>query len=466
MDCDILIKNADWVITMDKTRRIIRNGAIAIRGNKIMKVGKSDQLEKEYTAQKVIDGKNRTVTPGFIESHIHCTQILPRGIGDDCDAPQWLYRVMGTFEPCENEEDARNSIKLCHLEMIKSGTTSFLDIGNDYPDVSAEVIGESGLRGGIALGVFDQVKSDLLQIHSEWMGSAQKCLDSAEKVVKKWHGAFNGRVMGSFSLRMHQNSSDELCKGLKKLADKYHVTLQSHTSYVLATIQACKAKFGMREVDRYENMGLLDSNFVSVHNCWLDFAEIQRYHEKGVKVVHCPGASLHGTYGGLSHGMFPEMLGLGIPVGLGSDSGSAGNFVDVLRCMYLAASCFKDARCDETVMPAETVMEMGTINGAKTLLIEDKVGSIEEGKLADISIFNLDSPGMRPVNNPINNLIYSATGASADTVIVDGKIIMENRRLLTMNEEEIYHHSQKSAEKCLEQSGLKNVVMPKWPIVY
>lgn len=465
MECDIFIKNADWIITMDKERRIIRNGAIVTEGNKILKVGKSDQLGKEYTAKKVIDGRNRIVTPGLIESHIHCTQILPRGIGDDCDAPQWLYRVMGTFEPCEDEEDARWSIRLCHLEMIKSGTTSFLDIGNDYPDISAEVIGESGLRGGIALGVFDQAKSDLLKIHSDWMGSAQKCLESAENVVKRWHGAYDGRVMGSFSLRMHQNSSDELCKGLKKLADKYHVTLHSHTSYVLATIQACKAKFGMREVERYEQLGLLDSNFVSVHNCWLDFAESLRYKEKGVKVVHCPGASLHGTYGGVSHGLFPEMLGIGIPVSIGSDSGSAGNFVDMLRGMYLAASCFKDARCDDSIMPAETVMEMGTINGAKTLLIEDKVGSLEEGKLADISIFNLDTPGMRPVNNPINNLVYSATGHSADTVIVNGKIIMEHRKLLTMDEEEIYHNAQKSAEKCLEQSGLKKVMMPKWPIV-
>ena len=465
MECDILIKNADWVVTMDNQRRIIRNGSIAIGDSKILKVGKSNALEKEYVAKKVIDGKNKIVTPGLIEGHMHCTQILPRGIGDDCDAPQWLYRVMGTFEPCETEEDARRSIQLCHLEMIKSGTTSFLDIGNDYPEISAEIIAQSGLRGGIALGVYDEIQSGLLKIHSDWMGSTEKCLEAAENVVKKWHGEFDGRAMGSFALRMHQNSSNELCMGLKRLADKYGVTLQSHTAYVLATNQACKTKWGMREVERYDHLGLLDSNFVSVHNCWLNFGEILRYKEKDVKVVHCPGATVHGTYGGMAHGLFPEMIGVGIPVCIGSDSGSAGNFIDILQGMYLAAGCFKDNRCDDTIMSAETAMEMGTINGAKTLLIEDKVGSLEEGKLADVSIFDLNTPGFRPVNNPINNLVYSATGHSAHTVIANGRILMENRKTVTLDEEEIYLNAQESAERVLEKSGLKNVVMPKWPIV-
>jgi len=174
---------------------------------------------------------------------------------------------------------------------------------------------------------------------------------------------------------------------------------------------------------------------------------------------------LHGGFGSISHGLFPEMVEMGITICLGSDAAPAGNYVDMVRNMYLASCCFKDARLDARIMPPEVAVEMATVNGARAALWEDKIGSLETGKKADIAIFDIDRPEWRPVLNPVANLVYSANGSSADTVIVDGKILMEGRRVLTLNEEEILAESQKAAESLAERAGLEKVVRSSWPIL-
>lgn len=166
----------------------------------------------------------------------------------------------------------------------------------------------------------------------------------------------------------------------------------------------------------------------------------------------------------MAHGLFPEMTEMGITVCLGSDSGAAGNFMDVVRSMYLVAGCFKDRRLDPSLMPAETVLEMATINGAKAALWDDEIGSLEEGKRADITIFNMNRPEWRPVYNPINTLVYSASGASADTVIVDGEVLMQGREVRTMDEEEILRKAQEAGQRVLEKADMRPHAMPRWPV--
>jgi len=461
----ILIKNADWLVTMDRDRRIIRDGAVAIEGSTISSVGKTSEVERACKAQTVIDARDKLVLPGLIEGHVHNTQILPRGLADECDPGEWLRRVPGTFEPAMTPEDAYWAVMLCQLEMLKAGTTCFIDIGNDFPDETAQAVGQSGLRGIIALGVYDLGETGLMKIPAGWMQSADKAMERAEKVVKRWHGSLEGRLRASFSLRVHQNSSDELCRGLKALADRYRVLLQSHVAYSLGSVEASKRRWGHRDVERFDKLGLLGLNFLAAHNGWLNFREIKLYKEHDVKVAHCPGASLHGTYGAMAHGLFPEMVEMGITVCLGSDSGAAGNFMDVVRSMYLAAGCFKDRRLDPSIMPAETVLEMAIINGARAALWEDEIGSLEEGKRADITIFNMNRPEWRPVYNPINTLVYSATGASADTVIVDGRVLMQGREVRTLDEEEILRKAQEAGLRVLERADMKQYAMPRWPVM-
>ncbi len=462
---NILIRNADWLVTMDAQRRIIRDGAVAIEDNTIVKVGKTPEVERGYSAETVIDACDKLVVPGLIEGHVHNTQILPRGLADECDPGEWLRRVPGTFEPAMTPNDAFWAVMLCQLEMLKAGTTCFIDIGNDFPDETAQAVKQSGLRGLIALGVYDLAQTGLMKIPAEWTQSADKALERAESVVKKWHGAADGRLRGSFSLRVHQNSSDELCTGLKALADKYRVPLQSHVAYSFGSVEASKQRWGLRDVERFAKLGVLGPNFLPAHNAWVNFRELKLYKENDVKVAHCPGASLHGTYGAMAHGLFPEMVEMGITVCLGSDSGAAGNFMDVVRCMYLTAGCFKDRRLDASLMPAETVLEMATINGAKAALWDDEIGSLEPGKRADISIFDMNRPEWRPVFNPIKTLVYAASGASADTVIVNGHVLMRGREVLTLDEEEILRKAQEAGQRVLDKADMQEYALPTWPVM-
>ncbi len=463
---DILITRADWVVTVDDQRRLIRDGAVAILGDRIAAVGKASELEARYAARQTIDARGKVVFPGLINTHAHNTQQLARGLADECGIERWLVERIYPYEAAMTVEEARISALACHLEMIKNGTSAYIDPGGYYPDQTAEVTGETGLRGILTRSTLD--------IHTSTYGPIPGSLTSeetdeavrhGEEVVKRWHGAFGGRLRVWFGLRSLRNCSDELCRRVKALADHYGVGIEAHVLGSHGNIWASLSRFVKTDLERLHSLGVLGPNWLMVHMGWLSPHEVHLVRQHDIKVSHCPAASMHGATGRNYHGAFVEMLQLGVCVALGTDSAPEGNFNDLVRNMYLASCAAKDAHMDPQVMPAEVVVEMATRNGARAALWEDEIGSLEVGKKADIVLFDVQRPEWQPLHDPVANLVYSATGASADTLIVDGKILMKGRRVLTIDEEALLEEAQVTAENIARRAGIDRLALPRWPIL-
>jgi len=224
------------------------------------------------------------------------------------------------------------------------------------------------------------------------------------------------------------------------------------------------AKWGCRSVARYEQLGLLDANLYAVQMGALDDAEVELIARRNVKVGHCPSASMLGAFGCIAHGKFPELIAAGATVAIGTDAAAISRFLDMVREMYLAACAHKDARADARVMGAHTAMEMATINGAKALLWDDAIGSLEAGKCADLALIDMEALEWypRPQVNPVANLVYSSGGHRVDSVMIDGNWVLRDRRLTTIDEAELKVRSQQAAREMLVQTGIPEV--QHWPV--
>jgi cytosine/adenosine deaminase-related metal-dependent hydrolase len=212
-----------------------------------------------------------------------------------------------------------------------------------------------------------------------------------------------------------------------------------------------------------EALGVLGPRTKLTHMVYVDDDDIARLAALGVKVVHCPTAALKHTKGLTEYGRFPEMLACGVPVALGGDSGNGSNHFDMLRLMHLVALLYKDVRMDVSVMPPETVLEMATLHGAAALGLEREIGSLEPGKRADLVLYDLDVPEWRPLLDPVNNLVYAATGASVRTVVIDGRVVLDEGRVLTIDEREVYRHIEDLGRAQIARAGL--AVRSKWPVI-
>jgi 5-methylthioadenosine/S-adenosylhomocysteine deaminase len=462
---DLLITGAQWVITMDPSRRLIRNGAVAIEKDRIVAVGDTAELAARYKAKRMLDAKDKIILPALINTHLHHTQQLARGLADECEIERWLVERIYPYEAAMTKEEARTSALAGHLDMIKNGVSTYIDPGGYYPDETAKVTGDTGLRGIITRSTLD--------IHSSTFGAipknltsedTQEALKEGEETVKRWHNAFGGRLRAWFGLRSMRNCSDNLCRGVKELADQYGVGVEAHVLGSHPNIWASISRFGRTDVERLHHLGVLGPNWLMVHMGWVSPHEVHLLRQFDVKVSQCPAASMHGSSGRSYHGSFTEMRQLGVCVSIGTDSGPEGNFNDIVRNMYLASCTAKDQQLDAQLMPASAVLEMALRNGARAALWDDEIGSLEEGKKADVVLFDVLRPEWQPLHDPVATLVYSATGASADTLIVDGRMIMEGRRVLTMDEEAVLAESQAVAESIARRAGLERLAAPRWPV--
>jgi 5-methylthioadenosine/S-adenosylhomocysteine deaminase len=224
---------------------------------------------------------------------------------------------------------------------------------------------------------------------------------------------------------------------------------------------------GLTDVEYLDRLGILGPNMLIIHAAWLSDAEVELIKKHDVKVCHCPGASLHGAYGACSHGKFPELIEAGATVCLGTDLTSNNNSLDMFRTMYQVATCHKEARLDATLISPEQAVEMATVQGARALMWEDEIGSLEAGKKADIILVNTMKPNWLPVHDfsLVPNLVYSGDGADVDTVIIDGRVIMEGGKVQTMDEKEVLTKAQEAGARIFDKSGLARRLRPRWPVL-
>jgi cytosine/adenosine deaminase-related metal-dependent hydrolase len=428
-----LMLTGGTAITVDPARRVIRDAAVVVSGDKIAFVGKADEAAARYDAQRLMDCRDKVIIPGIVNAHIHYSHHLSKGlIPDDLGGSPWSNFIHSKVSPHIRAENEVWAAQALLIELLKSGSTSFLEAGSYHPfDTIRSDIQKIGIKGMMGRRSFDLVSlghaalkedaDDILKIH-------EQLLTQFEKQSLRIRPIVTIVGMGRFT--------DKLVLESKRMADRHGVPLKMHLANYFETLNETKERTGYRPVEHLDKLGVLDTNVVLVHMLHVSQREVNILAKRGAKVVHCPSTALKLNYG-MAYARFPEMLEAGVPVAIGSDASDCSNYHDMVRIMYLAAVLFKDIRFDPELMGAERAIEMATINGAKAMGLEHEIGSLEAGKKADIVIFDTRRPEWRPLYDEVQSLVYSASGDSVETVIIDGRIVMEKRKMLTIDEDEV-----------------------------
>ena len=460
----MLFTNAT-IITMNPTRAIITGGAIAIKDNRIAAVGKTDALLRQYSGDQVIDVKGKLIIPGLIDTHVHLAQALIRGCADDMALIQWLCERVWVLQGNFTHDDGYVSARLCIAEMLKSGTTTFLEsmLAHRYGfDGIARAVDESGIRACLAGIVMDigTYATQSSSMHPGMVESRETSLFGVLDMHSKWHGAANDRVHVWFGPRTPGGVSSELYREMSDYAHQRDMGITMHLAEVEADKIFLNEKYGLSPVYYAESVGLLGPKTVLVHMVWLARADIDKLAETRTSVSHNPSSNSK-----LASGVckVPQMLASGVNVALGCDGGPSNNDYDLVREMKLAAIIHKAVTNNPLIVPAETVLEMATINGARALGLEQEIGSLEAGKKADLVVIDLNRLHTTPSPNPISSLVYAATGAEVDTVVVDGRIVVEHGQLLTMDEDEVMEQAHQHAGALYRRAGIE--IKPAWPVL-
>lgn len=457
-----LIANAT-VVTMDRERRILSDGAVMVKDERVADVGKSADLRARYPDADLIDATDMLVIPGLIDGHNHPTHYLSKGLLDDMEVKRrWSTRLY-PFEAGMIGEEAYWGSLGSFAEMIKSGTTCIADPGSFHTTATLEAARRIGIRAAVAPSMRD-IDDYAASSRTGANRTAAVIADEAEALFKDWNGAEGGRIRIWFGLRQAVSVSDELCKRVVELAEKHDTGIHTHLAISKAENGNVEQRWGARGVERFRRLGVLGPRLYAAHMGALNEDEIATVAKADVKVSHCPSASMLGGFGCISHGKIPELVAAGVTVSLGTDAGAISRFLDMIRIMYLAACAHKDARLDPEVMGAHKAFEMATIDGAHALHWDDAIGSIETGKCADIVLVRTDSLEWLPRkwHNPVANLVYSASGAAVDTVMIDGRIVMRNRTLTVIDEDELKANVTEAARTARERSGIPEE--SRWPV--
>ncbi|HEX6481772.1 MAG TPA: amidohydrolase [Ktedonobacteraceae bacterium] len=460
----MLFTNAT-IVTMNPTRDIITNGAIAINDNRIAAIGKSDTLLSRYHDEEVIDVKGKLIIPGLIDTHVHLAQALIRGCADDMALIQWLCERVWVLQGNFTQDDGYVSARLCIAEMLKSGTTTFLEsmLAHRYGfDGIARAVDESGIRACLAGIVMDigTYATQTNSMHPGMVESRDTSLFGVLNMHSKWEGTANDRIHVWFGPRTPGGVTPELYREMSDYARQRNMGITMHLAEVEADKIFLQEKYGLSPVYFAESVGMLGPKTVLVHMVWLTQADIDKLAETRTNVSHNPSSNSK-----LASGVckVPQMLASGVNVALGCDGGPSNNDYDLIREMKLAAIIHKAVTNDPLIVPAETVLEMATINGARSLGLEQEIGSLEAGKKADLVVIDLNRLHTTPSPNPISTLVYAATGGEVDTVVVDGQIVVEQGQLLTLDEDEVMEQAQQHAQALYKRAGIE--IAPKWPVL-
>jgi 5-methylthioadenosine/S-adenosylhomocysteine deaminase len=429
-----LIITGGKALLLDAENTCLDRASIAVKAGNIIDVGHTENIEKQYHAKKNIIAKDSLIMPGFVNCHTHAAMTCFRGIADDLELMDWLNNYIFPAEARNvNKDLAYWGSLLAAAEMIKSGTTTFCDM-YIFEDETARAAKDAGLRCLIGEVLFD--------FPSPNFKTPEEGLAYTRMLIEKW----KDDPLINIIVEPHAlyTCSPALLIEAKKLADNYHVPLGFHLLENAAEKKQLEEKFGKSAVSFLKDIGYLNERMLAFHCVCLSEEDIKLFSDHGCKAGHNPASNMK-----LASGVapVPEMLKAGITVGLGTDGCASNNNLDMIKEMSTAAKLHKVARLDPTVMNAQTVVRMATIEGAKALGMKKITGSIEAGKKADIIIIGLNEPHLTPLYCEYSHLVYAMSGADVDTVLINGKIVMENRKLLTINEEEVMQKVREIAVK-------------------
>jgi cytosine/adenosine deaminase-related metal-dependent hydrolase len=451
---DVLIEHG-LVVTMNASRRVLADGAIAIRGSRIAAVGPTSELRRRYVARQTIDASRSVVVPGFVNAHLHAsTEPITRGLVPD-DTPfeenvfSWLSPLAATL----TEEDEYLSAQLGALECLKSGTTCFVEAGTGWHlDATVEALLKVGIRARVGRRTWDRPSSP-----EKFRQTTDEAVGNLHGTVSRHRSHDDGRIRGWAVLVGHTTCSDTLWRAARALADEYRTGLAFHMSPAASDPEGFLAEHGSRPVEHLHSLGVLGPDAMLAHGVHLDDHEVSLLAETACNVAHCPTTALKVAYGVTQIGKMPEMDAAGVNLCIGTDGCNSSNYSDMYRAAYLVAGLFKEARRDPSVFPAHRVLEMATIGGARGLLAEDEIGSIETGKRADLVLHDRDRPEWTPLHDVVNQLVYSADGRSVHTVFVDGRRVVDGYRATWIDEEDLYTKAHHAAQSILRRVHLPAV---------
>ncbi len=411
------------ILTMDDRGTVIQDGAVAVHGTDIVAVGGRKEVESQFRGREVIGADRFLVMPGLINCHTHAAMTCFRGIADDLSLMDWLNNYIFPAEARNVDKDLAywGSLLAC-AEMIKSGTTTFCDM-YIFEDETATAARKAGMRCLLGEVLFD--------FPSPNSKTPKDGLEYTAKLIEKW--ADDPLVKILVEPHALYTCSPDLLRESKSLADRYAVPCGMHFLETQSELEGLKEKFGKKPIRLLEELGLLDERFIAFHGVWMDDEDMAAFAGKNGKVVHNPESNMK-----LASGVapVPDMIAAGITVGLGTDGCASNNNLDMFQEMDMAAKLHKAHRLDPTVMNAKTVVEMATCRGAKVLGMEKFVGSLRPGMKADITIVDLNKPHLTPIYHEYSHVVYAATGADVETVLINGNVVMRDRKLLTIDEEE------------------------------
>jgi 5-methylthioadenosine/S-adenosylhomocysteine deaminase len=421
---DLLIAGGP-IVTMNSDRRVFENGFVAIKGDRIFDVGDVADLKKKgYKAGQTVDARGKVVLPGLINAHTHIPMTLFRGVADDLDLQDWLTKYIF---PAEAKNVTREFVvagaRLGLAEMIRGGTTTYADMYY-FEDAIAEETRKAGLRGALGETVIDFPAPD----NKTW----EAAFNYTESFVKRWKG--DSLITPAIAPHAPYTVSSEHLKQVKAFADKHDVPILIHLAEAPGETKTIAEKYNTRPALYLEELGFLSRRLLAAHVVHVNDREIEILKEREVGVAHCPQSNMKLASGTAP---IPQMLKLSLRVGLGTDGAASNHDLSMWEEMDTAAKLHKLVTMSPTVMTAGQALEMATIGGARALHMESEIGSLEKGKRADLIVVDLSAIHLTPMYNVVSHLVYAAKASDVTDTIVNGRPLMRNRRLLTLNEEAV-----------------------------
>lgn len=438
----LLIKNG-YLLTMN-SRGERFYGDLLIQDDRIAQIASKIDL----SSSKVINASGQLVLPGFVQSHIHLCQSLFRSQADDMPLLPWLDTITG-WESKYTPETLYASARLGLAELIKSGATALIDMGTlHFQDSVFQAIEESGIRAQAGKAMMDLTEN----LPPSLRETTEQSLKESMDLLHRWHGKANGRIRYGFAPRWQLWNTEELLKEIKLEADRHGAGIHGHAGEVQSEVPLMLAQRGRRNLKYLEHIGVVGPNVQMAHCIWLDDDELAVLEETGTHVLHCPCCN---TKLGSGIARVPEMLARGINVALGSDGAPSNNNLDMFIEMRLA-SLVQGYRLGPGALPAQKILKMAIQGGARALGMGDQIGSLEVGKKADLILIDDGGLYAAPLidfdhDDPVKRLVASYQSACVQTSIIDGRIVMENRRLLSMDEQQVLDDARK-AWKAISQA--------------
>ncbi|MBI5074612.1 MAG: amidohydrolase [Nitrospirae bacterium] len=422
---------------MDQELAVIESGAIAIKDRKIAAVGTAAQITQNYSASKIINGQGKVAFPGLVNTHTHAAMVYFRGLADDLPLKVWLEDHIWPAEAkWLSPEFVSDAVELACLEMLKAGITTYADM-YFFGDAVAQSTRKIGMRAVIGSGVVD--------FPSATGKNADDYLANADRFIRKWKG--DDLIVPSIADHSAYACSSETLKKSKALADRHDVLLQIHLSETEWEVNEILSRHGRRPVAHLDSLGLLDEHLIAAHCVWLEPDEITMLAGSKTNVSHCIESNLK-----LASGIAPvvKMLQAGVNVSFGTDGAASNNDLNILSEMSTAAKVHKAISGDPTALTAKQAMLMATRHGAEALGLGSLCGSLEPGKAADIVLAGLGKPHLIPLYDIYSHIVYSMNAADINTVLVAGKIILDQRSLTAVNEAEILAKAEQWGRKIKE----------------